>query len=385
MLRLVFRNIFRHPLRSLLTMASLAVAVLLLCSLRTLLTTMRAPIQYANSQRLLVMSAVSLFVDLPLSYQDKLAQVPGVHEIVKWQWFGGYYKSEENFFAQFAVDPDRMFEVYPECQLEPAQKKRFLELRNSCIAGDSLARKHGWKVGDKIPLVGSLFPHPTGEAWEFELAGIYHSDTPTFDNSTLLFHWDFFEQTLAASGDTPGVGVFSLKLAPGADPERIMAGVEAMYENGPMRVKCDTESEFQRQFLSMIGNLPFFIGSIGVGVFLAILLACINTMLMAAREQTTELGIAKALGFTDTRVFVVLLLQSLALCGLGGAIGLAAAAWLQGGIADALFNMFPGYRHLPQTYALGAAIAGGLGLIAGIVPAWRASRLRCVDALRGTE
>ncbi|HVS08412.1 MAG TPA: FtsX-like permease family protein, partial [Planctomycetota bacterium] len=368
-----------------LTAASLGVAVLLLCSLRTLLTSMRAPIQHANNQRLLVMSAVSLFVDLPLSYQERLDQLPGVTETVKWQWFGGYYQERSNWFAQFAVDPERMFDVYPECQLEPEAKARFFARRNACIVGDALARKYEWEVGDTIPIIGDLFPHPDGDAWQFELVGIYHSEVPTFDNSTFLFHWDYFEETQRAAGRTPGVGVFSLKLAPGADAERVMADAEQLFENGPMRIKCDTEAEFQRQFISMVGNLPFFIGSIGTGVLLAILLACVNTMLMAAREQTTEIGIAKALGFSDAHAFALLLGQALALCGLGGALGLAAAAALEGLMADSLATMFPGFRILPETYALGAAVALGLGLIAGIVPAWQASRLRCVEALRQTS
>jgi len=385
MFRLVRRNLLRHPLRSLLTAASIGVAVLLLCSLRTLLTTMRAPIQHANNQRLIVMSAVSLFVDLPLAYQERLTQLRGVTETVKWQWFGGYYKVRRNWFAQFAVDPERMFDVYPECKLDPQAKARFFERRNACIVGDALARKHEWKVGQTIPIIGDLFPHPSGGAWEFELVGIYHSDTPTFDNSTLLFQWDYFEETLSGEGATPGVGVFSLALAPDADAEQVMDDAEALFENGPMRIKCDTEAEFQRQFLSMIGNVPFFIGSIGTGVLLATLLACINTMLMAAREQTTEIGIAKSLGFSGWHAFLLLLGQALVLCAIGGAIGLVAAALLQAPLADKVATMFPGFRILPRTYALGAAVALGLGLIAGIVPAWQASRLRCVEALRKTS
>jgi putative ABC transport system permease protein len=385
MFHLIWRNLLRRPLRSTLTALSIVVAIFLICSLVTLLTTINAGAEHADNRRLAVMSATGLFVELPLSYQARIAQVPGIEKTTKFCWFGGYYRTPANFFAQFAVDPADMLDMYPECALPADQRESFLHERTSCIIGSGLARSFGWQVGQTVPIIGALHPHPDDKAWEFKVAGIYHSTVPNFDNRTLFFHWDYYEETLKSAGVPPNVGVYSLRVAPGTDVPRVIADVEALYQNGPQRVDCDTEAEFQRQFVGMVGNLPLFIGWIGTGVLLAIFLASVNTMLMAFREQSSEIGILKALGFTDATTFRLLVAQSLLLCCLGGAIGIALAFASEKAVSDMLGSMFPGYMILPSTYAMAAAIAVGIGLLAGLVPAWQAARLRCVEALRLSE
>jgi putative ABC transport system permease protein len=382
---LVWRNLLRRPMRSVLTIASIVVAVFLICSLRTLITTIHAGVENADSRRLAVMSAVGLFVELPMKYQAEVERVPGVEMTTKFQWFGGYYRSQQNFFAQFAIDPQTMFAMYPECQVPAEQIENFQKSRTSCIIGEVLARKYGWKVGDTIPLIGALHPHPDDKAWEFQVAGIYHSPVPNFDNQTLFFHWDYFEETLKQGGQVPGVGVFSIRVEKGADVPRVIADVEAAFENSEQRVDCQTEAEFQRQFVTMFGNIPLFVGWIGSGVVLAILLACINTMLMAMREQTSDIGILKALGFTDGSMFGLLIAQGMFLCMLGGGLGLLLAWATEEPVSEGLGSMFPGYHVQPGTYAFAAGITVLLGLLAGFVPALGAQKLRSVQALRGTD
>jgi putative ABC transport system permease protein len=295
--------------------------------------------------------------------------------------------SPSNFFGQFAVDHANLFDVYPELEVDPETRRIFEERRDACIVGEQLVRQYGWKRGDRIPLLGALFPHPDGDdvAWQFELAGTYRSDSAAIDNRTMFFRWDYFQETQEAAGGDIEVGVLVLKVAPGADVERIMAEVDTMYENGPQKVRTTTEKEFQRQFVSMVGNIPMFVGWIGGGVLIAILLACVNTMLMAARQQTHDVGILKALGFTDGAAFRVMLLQALVLCGIGGALGIALALGIQPMLIAVLSTFFPGYAILPTTLALAAAVTLVLGLVSGLVPALRSSRLRCVEALRSTE
>jgi putative ABC transport system permease protein len=385
MLRLVWRNLLRRPLRSTLTALSIVVAIFLICSLVTLLTTLNAGAANADNRRLAVMSATGLFVELPLSYQARIEQVPGVERSTKFCWFGGYFRTPANFFAQFAVDPEAMLAMYPECVVPEEQQKDFLANRASCLIGSGLQRTFGWNVGDTIPIIGALHPHPDDKAWEFKVAGIYHSPVPNFDNRTLFFHWDYYEETLKVGGVPPNVSVYSLRIAPGVDAAQVISEVEALYQNGPQRVDCATEAEFQKQFAEMIGNLPMFVGWIGTGVLLAILLASVNTMLMAFREQSSEIGILKALGFTDATTFRLLVAQSLLLCGLGGALGIALSAASEGWVSDQLGSSFPGYMILPRTYAMAAVIALAIGLLAGLVPAWQAARLRCVEALRLAE
>jgi len=381
--KLVWRNLLKHPVRSLLTIGSLTVALFLLCVLQSLVTTLSAGVEAADSGRLWVQSAVSLFVDLPLSYQPKLAAVDGVARTAKWQWFGGYYQDQGNFFAQFAVDPEELLEIWPELRLVEGSREDWLRNRTACLIGKGLAEQFRWKVGDQVPLSGALFPKPDGSAWEFQVAAIYEPMRATVDDRTFFFHWDYFEQTMREiDGTTPNVGVYVLEVKPGADVTSIMATVDAMFENGPQRVQTTTEAEFNRQFVSMVGNVPRLVSFIGIGVFFAILLACVNTMLMAAREQTHDVGILKALGFSDATMFRFYIAQSLFLCGAGGGAGILLALASQAGIAKAMGRYFPGYLIQPRTLALAIAVTLAVGFLAGIMPARAASRLRSVDALR---
>jgi putative ABC transport system permease protein len=383
--RLVWRNVLRRPLRAILTIASLAIAIFLICGLRTMITTIASGVDNANPRRLDVLSASGLFVELPMSYQAKIESVPGVEKTTKFQWFGGYYRSQKNFFAQFAIDPATMFDMYPECKLAPDEIEALRRTRSGCVIGRSLATKFGWKVGDTIPLIGALHPHPQDKAWEFQVVGIYHSDVPSFDNRTLFFRWDYFEETLKAGGVTPGVGVYAIRAAHDANVEDVIAGVERAFADSEQRVQCATEAEFQRQFQSMFGNIPLFLGWIGGGVLIAIFVACVNTMLMSMREQTSDVGVLKSLGFTDGSVFGLFMAQSMLLCLLGGAVGLFAAWASQRSIAQGLEMMFPSYVIQSGTFAIAAAVTVLIGLFAGVVPALRARRLRCIEALRGTD
>jgi putative ABC transport system permease protein len=383
MLHLVVLQLLKHPIRSLLTMGSLTVALFLLCLLTSLVTTLEAGVEAADSRRLWVQSAVSLFVDLPASYQPKIAAVPGVKRTAKWQWFGGYYQDPSNFFAQFAVDPEELFALWPELKVVGGTEEAFLRRRNSCVIGKGLAEQFGWKVGDTVPLIGALFPMPDGSAWEFEVAAVYEPTKATLDNRTLFFQWEYFEQTMREiEGETPNVGVFVIEVDRGADVTSIMGEVDRLFENGPQRVQTTTEAEFNRQFVSMVGNVPRLVSFIGAGVFFAILLACVNTMLMAAREQTRDVGILKSLGFTDATLFRYYIVQSLVLCGAGGGLGILFALASKPAISAFLGRYFPGYEVKPATVALAVGVTLLVGLLAGIVPARNAGRLDPVHALR---
>lgn len=383
MIKLAFRNLWQHKLRSLLTVGSLAVALFTLCALRSIVTTLEAGLENANSSRLWVQSAVSLFVDLPLRYEAQISNVQGVETVCKWQWFGGYYQDQSNFFAQFACDMDELLAIYPEIELVEGSKQGLMDNRIGCIVGQKLAEQFGWKVGDQIPIIGALFPQPGGEAWQFKLEAIYVPTSSSVDDRTMFFHWKYLEEALRAIFDEPpGVGTFVLKMAPGANATQIMSEVDKLYENGPQRVQTTTEAEFQRQFISMIGNVPRLVGTIGLGVLLAILLACTNTMLMAGREQVRSIGILKALGFNDRSMMLLMLGQSMLLCGIGGGLGVGMALAVEKGIGSAIDRFFPGYAVRTETIVLAVVVTLVVGLIAGAMPAWNASRKRCVEALR---
>ena len=386
--RLVWRNLLRRKLRTLLTLASLMVAFFLLCLLRTLVTTLASGTESASSRRLIVQSAVSLFVDLPLNYQAKIEQVPGVDKVVKWQWFGGYYQEESNIFAQFAVDPEGTFFIYPEMEVIEGSKQAFFENRRGCVIGEGLANQFGWELGDTVPIIPTMFQHPDGEgvAWEFEVEAIYRPTQRYFDDRILLFQWDYFQKTMEATYlGARDPGTYIAFLGADADPVQVMGDIDRLFENGPQRVQATGEAEFQRQFISMVGNIPFFVGTIGGGVMVAILLAVVNTMLMAGREQTHDLGLLKALGFGDRHAAGLLIAQALLLC-LAGAGGGMALAWAtEPGIASFMKAFFPGFHVEAATYRLGLLLAVAMGLVAGFLPAWRAMRLRPAVALGARE
>jgi putative ABC transport system permease protein len=203
------------------------------------------------------------------------------------------------------------------------------------------------------------------------------------DDRTFFFHWDLFEKTMEeANGEVPQVGVFVIELETGAAASSVMAAVDGLFENGPQRVQTTTEAEFQRQFVEMVGNVPRLVGYIGAGVLLAILLACVNTMLMQAREQLREIGVMKALGFSDRSAALFLLLQAMLLVGTGGALGIGLALLTQPAMAVVLGQFFPGYAIQPQTLALAVGVTAILGMLAGAVPARLAERTTTVEAMR---
>lgn len=383
-LRLVRKNLLKHKLRFVLTVLSLTVAIFLLCALRSLVVALEAGVKASSTNRLVVQSSVSLFVYLPDSYEPKLREVEGVANVCRWNWFGGFYQEPKNFFAQFATDPDALLDVYPEIEIIDGSYEKFRMERTACVVGHATAEKHDKKVGDTFPIIGTIFPRVDGSAWDFKIAAIYRSSKPTIDQNTLFFHHKYLDEALEAGDSTGprGAGIYVLKIEPDADATAIMSKIDALYEHGPQKVQTTTEQEFQKQFVSMIGNVPFFVASIGGGVMLAILLAVLNTMLMSAREQTRDVGVLKALGFTDAGVFGLMLLQSLVLCSLGGGLGILLAKLTEPAIEKFLATMFPNYIVTGSTLLQATGLTLGLGLLAGIAPAVRARGLKAVEAMR---
>ncbi len=384
--RLVVRNLFKHKIRALLTVASIAVALFLLCVLRALVVSLEAGVRHAAINRLIVQSSVSLFVYLPESYEPKLRQIDGVENLCRWNWFGGHYQEPKNFFGQFATDADTLLDTYPEIKIIDGSHETFVKEKTSCLIGKVLVEKYGFKVGDTVPIIPTIFQRRDGRAWEFKVAGVYESSKPNVDQATLFFHDEYLDRALeAGDADGPrGAGLFVLKTRPGSDHTAMMSEIDAMFENGPQRVQTTTEAEFQAQFVSMIGNVPFFVASIGTGVMIAILLAALNTMLMAAREQTRDVGVLKALGFRDGQVFAALLIQSMVLCGVGGFLGVGLAKLLEPFFVGLLGTSFPAYAVTNAVMIAGGLVTVGTGFVAGIIPALNAKNLAVIDALRAT-
>jgi putative ABC transport system permease protein len=382
--RLIFRNLLRHKLRTALTVGSLGIAVFLLCVLRALVVSLDAGVRNSTSDRLIVQSAVSLFVNLPASYVGKLRAVEGVDSVARLQWFGGYYQDPSSFFGQFGVDPEEFLGMYPEFKIVEGSRERFLTERTACIVGRQTADRYGFKVGDTVPIIGTIFQRLDGTPWEFQVAGIYELESIVWDETTIFFPFEYLEESLkggAASGP-PGSGVIYIHLAEGVNPVNIAAEVDGLFENGPQRVQTTTEAEFNAQFVSMVGNIPFFVTTIGGGVLAAILLAVINTMLLAGREQRHDMGVLKALGFSEWAVFGVMLGQGVLLCVVGGGLGIGLAQISAPEIAKVLGTMFPGFEMTSDILTSACTLSLGIGLLSGILPAAATRKLLAVDAFR---
>ncbi len=385
--KLLLRNLLGHPIRSLLTVLSVALALALLTMIDATARGFTAAVDLAAQNRLVVMSQVSLFVDLPIAYEQKIRQVEGVKDTTKFQWFGGYYREPAGgFFAQFAIEADRFLAIYPEVSIVDGDYGDFGKQRDACVIGKGLAAKYGWKVGDTVPLISMWFPRGRSgvDPWTFTVRAIYTPVRKNFDDQTMFFHFDYLREALeqhAAEGPR-GVGTYTIQLQEGARAETVMTAVDALFENGPQRVRTTTEAEFNRMFVSMMGNIPLLLRSIGGAVLFAIFFAVLNTMMMASRERTRDLGIMKALGFSDRRLGASLILESLVLVSVGSLLGIGLAKLFEVAMGPALAAWAPGFAIDATLLAEGLVLTTVLGLVSGLAPALRAMRLVPVQALR---
>lgn len=392
----VRRQLRAHWFRNLLTVGAVSLAVLLFAFLVSLIRTLDAQVEDSSGERVVVQSAVSLFVDLPLDYQTKIESVPGVMELTKWQWFGAYHKDPNSgFFPQFAVDPDRMLRMYEadieieegppgaSGDLRAAVARAMAEEKRAALVGVKTMEKFGWKVGDTVQLICTIFPHPSGGAWDFNIVGSYSKKKDNVDDQTMFFRFDYLEDTFSGgdAAEAVGTGTYFVQTAPGASAA-VIDGIDALFANGPQRTRTFTEAAFQQGFVSMLGNLPLFLGTIGGAVLFAVFFSVVNAMLIAGRQRIRETGILKALGFSDGSIGLSLLLESLLLTSVGGLLGVAVVLGASQALKQGLAGFFPNFEVGTGTLLQGFAIAVLMGLVAGIAPMLHLMRLRPTAALR---
>jgi putative ABC transport system permease protein len=250
--------------------------------------------------------------------------------------------------------------------------------------GRDLASKYGWKIGQTVPILGTIYQRTDGQPWQFLVAGIYESSTPTIDQQTLYFQFEYLRESLETGGaeGPDGIGVYMLKVADGHDPIEVQRASDALFENGPQRVQTTTEAEFNRQFVTMLGDVPTLMQMVGSAVLFAIFFAVLNTMIMAGRERTKDIGILKALGFTDATTAMLLIGESLLLCALGALLGAGLGVALEPAFQATVSAMMPGFGFDKDTLLLGAGLALAIGLVSGVVPGIRAAKLTAVAALK---
>lgn len=381
MLPIATKNMWRHKLRTGLTMLGIAVAIVSFGLLRTVVDSWYASAQAsASSARLVTRSANSIVVPLPTSHADRIRQLAGVDAVTWSNWFGGEYVNERNFVAQFAIDPESYFQVFPELKLSADDKYQFLHDRRGCIVGKKTADKYGWKLGDQIPLRGTLYPG----TWNFVIRGIYTSTEKNGDDALFLFHWDYLNERvkLVYPGRSGYVGVLIVRLKDPNQAAKVSAAIDNLFRNSLAETHTETQASFSLGFVAMIDAILISIQVVAGIVILIIMAVMANTMMMTARERTPEYATLKAIGFSDHIVIALILIESLIIALMGGALGIVATFAVANLFVRATDHLFAVFEVTATTLALQFIAALLVGAVGALIPAWRSTRVAIVDGLR---
>jgi putative ABC transport system permease protein len=381
---LIWKNSVRNKRRSALTILSIGASLCLLGVLGALYHSLfNSQATAAEAHRLVVRNRISLANPLPISYRERIKQVPGVEEVVLWQWYGGTYKDSRdpaNFFARFGISPvEKMDSVYPDYVVPPDQRKAFVQERTACLLGKKTAERHKLKIGDRVHLVGDIFPVNL----DLTIRGIFEGVS---DSESLIFHYEYLNEGLSARR-ADSIGTFVIKMQRPEDASTITKTIDDMFRNSPQQTKTETEKAFQLSFLAFLGNVKLFLLAICSAVTFTILLVAGNTMAMSVRERVREVGILKTIGFTPGGVLSLILGESVIISLLGGLLGLALAAI----ICAAMRQMPSTFANMsqmsipPHIAAICLAVAVLIGLVSCVVPAWTAARRPIVQSLRFTD
>jgi putative ABC transport system permease protein len=372
---LLFANLRRKKIRTILTIGSFTVAFFLFGFLTAVRSGFRAGIDVAGTDRLIV-TGPSLMHMLPLPYLARLQRLPGVKDVAHSTWFGGVYQDPKNFFPQFAVDPELWRTMYPEYIIDEQGWRDFAADRQGCIVGAALAKRFGWEVGDKIPLKSPSYMG--GESWDFNVRGIYRGRRPGDDEGQFWMQHEYIHER-GPDYFQGLVGWYIVRAEDADDAARLSKAIDEEFANSANETRTQMESAFAASFVKQMGNIEFLILAIGSIVFFTLLLVTGNTMAIAVRERTGELAVLKTIGYSDRFVLGLVLAESLVLAAIGGAPGL----WMAHAVAGMDLTRGIILLYLPVSGLLaGAALVVATGLLAGLLPAVGAMRLTVVDALR---
>ena len=380
-LHLIWCNLRRKKLRTSLTLLSIIVAFILFGFLAAIQEALVGGVALAGADRLIVREKVSIINLLPVSYEARMDRIPGVDFSTHQTWFGGIYQDPKNFFMQNPVEPEKFLKIHPEVILPPDQAKTWLATRTGAIVGRRTAERFGWKIGDKIPIRSTIWAQANGNlTWTFDIVGIYDGRDKGTDTTPLFFHYDYFDE--ARQQGKGQVGWYTIRIKDPTQAAEVAKRVDAEFENSPAETKTEPEGAFIQGWASQLGNIVLIVSAILSAVFFTILLVTGNTMAQAVRERTGELGVLKAIGFTNARVVALVLAESCLLTILGGVLGLGLALAITPVIAQPLAGLLPLFYLPLHAVFIGFGLSIALGLVTGIFPALQAMRLRVADALR---
>ena len=382
-LHLVWRNVFRKLLRTSLTALSIVVVLVLIVILSSLLKAMQTDASGGKgANRLVVQHATGLGNFLPLSQRQRIEQIPGVVAVSPEIWFGGVYKDDrpENWIGQLSADPDIYFDkIFDDAKIDPQVNAEWKATRNGFVAGETIAKKFGWKKGEHIILKGTYIP--------LNIDLVYIGPFNAGDESNIFFHNEYLNQS-SWFGANKYTGLYYLKVDSGEDVPRVAAAIDKMFENSDAPTKTLTEKQFQLQFMEMMGNVKFLINGISLIILFAVALIVANTIAMSARERVTEIAVMRTLGFRRGHILGFILSESVLMALLGGILGTLLAKFFFVPLLVAVGNKtsisvwMTNFKVSGDTLLMAFLISVGVGIVAGFVPAIQSSRRRIVDGLR---
>ena len=377
---LIWANLGRKKIRTILTLLSIAVAFILFGYLSAIQEALSQGVSIAGADRLIVRHKVSLIQLLPISYHARISRIEGVSNVGHATWFGGVYQNPRNFFAQIAVDPDDFLALYPEIVVPEEQIEDWRKTRTGAVVGRKTADRYGFKIGDRVPIQATIWPKKDGgQAWEFDVVGIYDGAKSGVDETQFLFRYDYFDE--ARAGAEGEIGWYTVQVGDPDQAEAIARQIDDEFANSPAETKAETEGAFVQGFAKQIGNIGAIMKAILSAVFFTILLVSGNTMAQTVRERVTEIGVLKSIGFTDRRILLLVLGESCLIALVGGGMGLGIAfALISAG--DPTGGGLPIFFFPTNKLVLGIFFAVMLGLATGLIPALRAMRLQIAEALR---
>ena len=384
-LHLVWRNLMRRKIRTIITLLTIVVAFVLFGALMAIRAAFSMGIDIAGADRLMMIHKVSIIQPLPSSYGDRIKTTDGVTLMTHANWFGGYFQEPTNFVQSMAVDPSTWFEMYPEFEVPPEQKKTWLANRTGAIIGVDLATRMNWKVGDRVPLLAPIYQRAHDGPWEFTIDGIYSSDKQGVDKTQFFFHYDYLNEAMRKlPGQGDAIGWYIFKVADPSTSDQLARRIDSMFANSSAETKTATEKAFVSDFAKQIGDIGSIMIAIASVVMFFILFVAGNAMAQSVRERINELGVLKTLGFSDGRILALVLLESCTIAILGGGIGLALIWALITYGGDPTGGLLPIFHFPTRDVIFGVLLVLLLGLGTGLLPAMQASRLKIVDALRRT-
>ena len=379
-MHLVWGNMRRKKTRTVLTLLSIVVAFVLFGFLSAIRQALTGGVSLEGANRLIVRHKVSIIQMLPIDYQRRREQIPGVAAATHQTWFGGIYQDPKNFFMQNPVVPEEFLDMHPEFVLSAQERKAWLSTRTGAIVGRKTAERFNWKIGDKVPIQSTIWSQKNGSyLWEFDIVGIFDGRDKNTDTTPLFFRYDYFDE--ARRMWTGMVGWYTIRVKDTAKAAEVANLVDAEFENSSAETKTEAEGAFVQAWAKQIGDIALITASILGAVFFTILLVTGNTISQSVRERTGELGVLKAIGFTNTQILALVLAESCTLAVIGGVLGLGIALLLTAK-GDPTGGMLPLFFFPARDVAMGLGISVALGLVTGFFPALQAMRLRVADSLR---